>query len=412
MMEKEKEVAEQGPDTHEAKKPRRKWSLRRKIIVGIVVVLIGFRIALPYIVLHYLNKKLAALSEYYGHIEDVDIHLYRGAYVIKNINIVKFDRKTNKKDTTPFFTCPTIDLSVQWNAIFKGKIVGEIYLEDPKLNFVKGTHKGENVKKDTADLRQFIDDLTPITINHFEINHGQIHYIDPGAKSGLDVAMKEVHVVAVNLSNVNKTNERLPATVDATGEAYGGNFNLSMKLDALAKVPTFDMNAGFKNINMVMLNNLWRAYGNFDVSKGNFGLYTEFAAKNGEFGGYVKPLITNLDVVQWNKKEGNLKQILWETIVGVTAAVLKNQRTGVLGTKVDINGRFDDPDINTWKAVSFLLRNAFVHALKPTIDNSININKLNDDTKKTLLEKLFGNRKKKREERKLKKEERKRKNSH
>lgn len=391
----------------ETEKPKKKkWSRKRKILLSILIVLVGFRIALPYIVLHYVNKKLAGLSEYYGHVDDIDIHLYRGAYVIKDIHIVKIDKKANRKDTIPFFTCPEIDLSVEWSSIFKGRIVGEIYVEDPELNFVKGAHKGEDVKQDTADFRQLIDDLTPITINKFEINHGQIHYIDLYAHPRLDIAMTNVHVLATNLSNVNKSEEKLPAKVNATGEAYKGNFTMTMKLNALAKVPTFDMNAGFKNIQMPMLNDMWRAYGNFDVKKGNFGFYTEFAAKEGQFGGYVKPLITNLDVVQWNKEEGDLKQILWESLVGAVAEVLQNQRTGVLATKVDINGSFDDPDVNTWKAVSFLLRNAFVRALKPAIDNSINIHKLKDDSKKTILEKVFGNKKDKRDERKKKRDER------
>ncbi|HYG50069.1 MAG TPA: DUF748 domain-containing protein [Flavobacteriales bacterium] len=390
-------------------KPKKKWSRRRKILIGIVVLLVGFRIALPYIVLRYVNNKLAGLSEYYGHVEDIDIHLYRGAYVIKDIEIVKLNKqkKVDPRDSMPFFSCPEIDLSIEWGAIFKGKIVGEIYVEEPKLNFVKGRHEGENVKQDTADLRQLIDDLTPVTINHFEINQGQIHYIDPNTQPRLDIAMTHVEVVALNLTNVKKKKDKLPATVKATGQAYKGNFNMNIRLDALARVPTFDLNGGFKNISMPMLNDMWRAYGNFDVSKGNFGFYTEFAAKNGEFGGYVKPLISDLDVVQWKKEEGNIGQILWETLVGTTAEIVQNQRTEILATKVPISGRFDRPNINTWRAVSYLFRNAFVAALKPSIDNSININRLEENTKKTLLEKVFGNRNKKSGDREKRKSERK-----
>ena len=42
-----------------------------------------------------------------------------------------------------------MDLSLQWSALFHGHIVAEIYMEHPKLNFVKGstsdeTQAGEN----------------------------------------------------------------------------------------------------------------------------------------------------------------------------------------------------------------------------------------------------------------------------
>ncbi|MBI2269121.1 MAG: DUF748 domain-containing protein [Bacteroidetes bacterium] len=366
----------------------------RWILISIFALLILFRISLPYLVLNYVNKKLAELSEYYGHVKDIDMALIRGAYVIKDIKLVKIDNvKGTQKDTIPFFTSPVIDLSVEWRALLKGSVVGEIYVEDPVLNFVRGVHKNENVKADTADFKKLIKDLFPLTINHFEIMNGQIHYIDHAAKPMVDVALKDVTIKATNLSNVNDSNKLLPAHLQATGHAYGGNFTMNVDFDALNEIPTFDMNAELTELNLVLLNDLLRAYGNFEVTTGRFGLYTEFAAKNGEFGGYVKPLIKDIKVAIW-KKDEKLKQVLWELIVGGAAELLKNNYSDQIGTKVSIKGKFDSPDANMWKAISYLLRNAFVHALKPSIDHSINIYKLEDDLNKTFLEKLFGKKKK------------------
>ena len=56
-----------------------------KILICIVVLLIAIRIVLPYIVLHYANKTLANMKGYYGHIDDIDLSLYRGAYIINDI---------------------------------------------------------------------------------------------------------------------------------------------------------------------------------------------------------------------------------------------------------------------------------------------------------------------------------------
>ncbi len=378
---------------------RKKWKI---ILVSFVALLIIFRIFLPFIVLHYVNKKLSELKEYYGHVEDIDIALLRGAYVINDIKLVKIGNDQGEKDTIPFFRSREIDLSVQWKAIFKGSVVGEIYVEDPVLNFVKGKHKNEDAKADTADFRQLIKDLMPLTVNRFEIHNGQIHYIDPFSKPRVDVAMKELEVIAENLSNVNDSTKKLPARAIAKGKAYEGNFKLKVDFDALQKTPTFDMSAEITNVNLVLLNNFLQAYGNFDVKKGNFGLYAEFAGKDGGFGGYVKPILKDLDIVQWNKEEGNFKQILWETLIGSAAALLENRSKDQLATKVEIKGKFDDPSINLWRAISFVLRNAFVHALKPSIDNTININKLDDSKDKTFLEKIFGSGKKKKNKKKNK----------
>lgn len=389
--------------------PHKKKKLR--IILGsILVLLIIFRLLLPYIVLKYVNKKLGTLQEYYGHVEDIDIALIRGAYVIKDIKLVKLGNEQGKKDTIPFFKSTAIDLSVEWRAIFKGSIVGEIYVENPVLNFVKGKHKNEDAKADTADFTRIIKDLMPLTVNHFEISNGEIHYIDQFSNPKLDLAVKDLFIEATNLSNVNDSNKILPAHATARASIYEGTFNLKADFDALQKKPTFDMSAEIKSVNLVLLNDFLKAYGNFDLKKGNFGLYTEFAGKEGEFGGYVKPILKDLDIVQWNKEEGNFKQILWETIVGSAAELLQNQDKEQLATKLEIKGKFDDPNINLWRAISFVLRNAFVKALRPSIDNTINIKRLDDTKDKTFLEKVFGSGDKKDKDKKDDKKKDKKKN--
>ncbi|MFL5752010.1 MAG: DUF748 domain-containing protein [Bacteroidia bacterium] len=389
------------------KKHRRK--VRRRAVLGsVLALLILLRLFLPYIVLNYVNKKLANLKEYYGHVADIDIALIRGAYVIHDIKIVKTEKSGQNTDTIPFFKSPTIDLSVEWAAIFKGSVVGEIYVEDPVLNFVKGKHKGEDVKADTADFRKLIKDLMPLTVNHFEITNGEIHYIDKYAAPKLDISLKNIEAVATNLSNVNDSAKQLPANLKASGNAYEGNFTLNVNFDALNEVPTFDLNAELTTVNLVQLNDFLRAYGNFDVDRGRFGLYTEFAAKDGSYGGYVKPIIKDMKVVNWKEDKDN---ILWESLIGAAAQLLKNRQEKQVATKVPIEGNFEKGGkINLWRAISFVLRNAFVHALKPTIDGSININKLDDDQNKTVLEKIFSKTEKKVEEKtsgkKTKKEER------
>jgi hypothetical protein len=315
--------------------------------------------------------------------------------------------KGAKKDTIAFFQSPSIDLSVEWSAIFDGAIVGEIQVEQPVINFVKERHKGEDVKADTADFATLIDELMPITINRFDINNGEVHYLDLEANPKLDLALKKIFITATNLTNVTDSKELLPATLKGTADAYDGKFLLNVKFDGLAKVPTFDMNTEIKGLNLVLLNDMLREYANVDVKKGTFSLYGEFAAKDNKFGGYVKPFLENLDVVQWNKQEGDFKQILWESIVGSTAELLQNQRTEKLATKIPISGTFDKTQVNKWHAISYVLRNAFLQALRPSFDHSINIHNLKDQDKKTFLEKVFGGNEEKKAARKEKKNQRK-----
>jgi hypothetical protein len=372
------------------KKSKRKKLI--KILITITLVLIIVRILLPTIVLRYVNKSLSEMEEYYGHVEDIDIYLYRGAYVIQDIRIVKLQKQSDSKDTIPFFKCRNIDLSIEWKSLLKGSFVSEIIFDEPLVNFVNAKEEDENLADDTADFKTLLKDLIPITINHFEVNNGEVHYIDPNSSPSIDVFMDNIRVVANNLSSVNKDKKLLPANISAVGKIYGGNFDLNMDLDALAQQPTFDLNAELKRLNMVKVNDMLRAYANFDVKKGNYGLYMEFAARKGKFNGYVKPIIKGLDVVQWNKEEGDIGQIAWETLIGTTAEIFQNQSKEQLATKLNIEGEFNDPNLHIWEAVTNVLRNAFWQALKPSLENSINISSINSDKGKKdegFIEKVF-----------------------
>ncbi|WP_339901326.1 DUF748 domain-containing protein [uncultured Cyclobacterium sp.] len=361
--------------------------MRKKTIISIGIIislLLILRLFLPSIVLHFVNKELKDMDEYTGKVEDIDIALIRGAYVIDGIEILKRDTgQTAAVDTVPFFSCPNIDLSIHWKALFEGKIVGELLVNQPKLNFVHTPSVDPEVKQDTSDLRGLIRELMPLDINRFEIKQAEVHYIDNLSKPEVDVFISDLNILATHLTNNPVEGDSLPSSLNANGSTYGGVFNLDVKLNALADQPTFDMNAEIEKVDMVGLNDFLRAYGNFDVKKGEFNVFTEFAAKDGNFKGYVKPLIKDLNVVQWNKEEGNMLQVLWETLVAGAAELFENQKEDQLGSKITIENTFENPDIHTGQAIMIILRNAFVQALMPSIEQSINLNNIEEKESST-----------------------------
>jgi len=168
------------------------------IILSILVVLIIIRLILPGVLLHYANKSLAGLQGYYGHIDDIDLSIYRGAYQVDNIYINKVDSTTG--DQTPFIKTDKIDLSVEWSALFDGRVVGELIFINPVLIFTKDKADPEDVQKDTTNFKKVLKDLMPLKINRFEIRNGQIHYKDESTKPVVDLMIDRFNVIATNLS--------------------------------------------------------------------------------------------------------------------------------------------------------------------------------------------------------------------
>lgn len=380
--------APDGDRISTAMKKVRRMNKGVKIVLIIAAALIAVRLALPYVVLRYANKTLSSMDGYYGHVEDIDIALIRGAYRIDSIYINKQDSVTDKQ--TPFFSASAIDLSVEWKALFHGALVGELIFERPRMRFSKDKVEPADVKNDSTDFRELKKDFMPLQVNRVEIIDGRLQYIDQTSNPKVDISMTDMHVVGLNLRNSYDSTTLLPAKVIARANVYEGEFSFNMNLSPLAERPTFDLNAEVKNTNLVLLNDFFKAYAKLDVNKGNFGMYTEVAAKEGKFKGYVKPIIKDLDVLGEEDRDDNVFRKLWEGLVGGVGQIFKNQPKDQVATKIPFEGDLNSPDADVWVTVVNVLQNAFIQAIQPSIDNEINVASIGQkEEKKGFFERLF-----------------------
>ncbi len=351
--------------------PKDRRKRRWRIVLWCVGVLLLIRLALPYVLLHLVNERLANMPGYTGHVEDINLALLRGAYQIEMFNLDRVDSVTTK--VSPFLAAQLIDLSVEWKALLKGSVVGELVIEKPLVLFTKDAVEPAEVQADTTDLRALLNDLMPLKINRLELHDGTLGYRDLGSTPKVDVNMKYLEVLALNLRNSYDSTDVLPASVEAHAMLYGGHFGLNMKLNPLADEPLFDMNASLQGTDLTQLNDFMQAYAKVDVNKGTFGLYTEIATKDRRFSGYVKPIIKDLDVLGKEDRNDPFLHKLWEGFVGTVGALFTNPRKEQLATKVEFSGSLDGPRANIFYAVVDLVRNAFIQALQPAIDHEINL---------------------------------------
>lgn len=59
-----------------------------KILVVVVLIIVA-RLPLPYFLKKYVKQTLDEIPGYYGQVEDVDVALIRGAYVIEGLTLHK-----------------------------------------------------------------------------------------------------------------------------------------------------------------------------------------------------------------------------------------------------------------------------------------------------------------------------------
>lgn len=343
---------------------------KRWILLAIIVLLIVFRLFLPRIVKHEVNKVLANMEGYTGHVEDVDINLYRGAYAINHIVI---EETSEDKENIPFFKAGKIDFSVEWAALFDGSIVGEVIVNNADLNFYKKA-SGEVETGEENDWVQTVKDLMPLKINRLELQNSRVHYIDKYASPNVDIYFKKLYGFVTNLSNSTNSTKTLPSHMEVRSTSIGGGyFKLSGDINALKEIPDFDLNIQFEKVDLTSLNDFIKAYGKFDVEQGNFNFYSEILLINEKLTGYIKPLVQNLEVLDWQAENRSLLGTIYEAVVGITAEVFENQGTDQIGSRVPISGTLEKTEASVWPAIFSLLRNAFIRPLQHRVDQSLKL---------------------------------------
>jgi hypothetical protein len=333
------------------------------LLALVLIALVVARIYLGVWLLDYVNDVLQHIDGYQGSVESIDIDLYRGAYRIHKLVL-------NKKEGTipaPFVSIGLADLSLQWSALFHGRIVSSVTLIRPVVNFAVN----ESVRQigTEVDWTKPIKDLAPIDINLVTFKDGTVTYQDFASTPQVNIYIRNIEGTVGNLRNVVNPADPLPSMLHISGDSIGGGrLDIKGKLNILKEVPDMNLLTQLENVNLPAINNYSEAYGAFDFKNGNFDLYSQLVVKDSQVSGYVKLLLSNISVDLL--KTANPLQIAWETVVAGVIKVFTNPTKDQFATKADLEGDLKDINANIWTALGSMTRNAFVAALKKGLDDT------------------------------------------
>jgi hypothetical protein len=344
------------------------------VVISVAFVFVAARLLLPLGVERYVNRQLNRARDYGGRIGNVHIQLWRGRYRIDNIGIFKRSGVVH----VPLFAADHLYLSMEWKELFHGSLVGQIRMEYPRLNFVAGPTAEQTQTGKGEDWQEMLESLFPFKLNKVEIDHGQIHFQNEYSNPHVDIFLNNCFAVATNLTNSREIRSGLPAGVIARGTSVGGGgLDVQLQLDPLAAAPTYQVTAKLTNVDLPAMNDFLKAYGKFDVESGSFSLFASAASKEGNYDGYAKVFFGNLHVFAWKKeRKKNALEVFWQAIVGTLTTAFKNQPRDYLATRIPFSGSYGKEKIGTWMAVGSMLRNAFIKALVPKMDEPVTLDKV------------------------------------
>jgi hypothetical protein len=199
---------------------------------------------------------------------------------------------------------------------------------------------------------------------------GRIGYINQAAKPRYRVFLDGTNLQLENLSNQFKDG---PAKARVTGKFMGsGQTQAQATFRPESKGPDFDLTLSIVDTDMRRMNDLLRAYGNFDVVAGNFSMYSEIKIRQGKIDGYVKPLFSDMKVYDRRQDaEKSLFRKLYEALVGGISGLLQNQPRSEVATRVPISGDVEGPQTSTWETIAKLIQNAFFKSILPGFEKEV-----------------------------------------
>ena len=360
----------------------KKSHLLTRWLPALIVLLILIRLAMPYVILKSVNKTLDDIDGFDGEIADLDLSLFRGAFVIEGIDIVK----TEGDVPTPLFKADEVDISILWGALFRGSLVSEVHFINPQINIVDGGDDAEGQTGEDQAWTEVLQSVVPFNIEQLEVSNGEFHFRNFNSKPPVDVYMDQINVIATNLTNSKDLSSTLVANVDAKARFMAdAPVNMTLKMNPYAEQPLFDLNFKMDELSVLKLDDLIKAYAPFDLEGGRFSLTSELAAKEGKIKGYITPALKEAELFEWKedvkRDDDGLLTVIGESITGLFSAIFEEGSKDRIATRVPIAGQIDDPEVGVVTAVIGIVKNAFVETYKSSLEGSVSLEDVGESEK-------------------------------
>jgi hypothetical protein len=331
------------------------------IVLFLLVAFLFVWFATPYLVRDYINDAFKGLPDYTGRVEWVRIHPITCSLDVYDFHL---DKKGSQDIPVHFFHSPRWNVSLQWREILHGVTRASVKIYDPQVNLVNGPDSGQSQTGISGLWIDAIKALIPWRINQLMIYDGDVHFLDFHADPKVDLEMDKLNMAAENMANADNLKVPLPATVQISGDPLlSGYFEMNLAVNFDEKYATFTQTFKMEHVPAVGANSALQKYLKVRVKSGQIGLYSELTGDKGAYTGYAKPFFQELEFEPKPSDEGGPGAI-WAGLLNTVKGVFENDQH-VIATTTPITGRVDDPHINAIAAITGVLWNAYIEALKP-----------------------------------------------
>ena len=207
-----------------------------------------------------------------------------------------------------------------------------------------------------------------LKVRRLRITNGEIGLVNKAHDPAYRAFLSNVNIDVSNLSNHFSEG---PAKATLAGKFMGsGPSHAKATFRPENAGPDFDLEASIEHTDLTTMNDILRAYGKFDVARGDFSFYSEMHVSKGALSGYMKPIFADLKIGAPETKKSFGKKV-YEAVVAGVAKILENRNKKDVATVVNLSGRLDDPKESVWQVIGKAIENAFIKAILPGFDREV-----------------------------------------
>jgi len=350
------------------------------IALTILLAIVIAWIAAPPIILSRLNKYLANFSPgFSAHIDSLELHPWRAAYRFGGLTV------TAKKDNVTFVKAEDIDVSLAWRQLLRGKINTDIDVDHVEVHVDKHLYElgksggrdepGQgNFEASKEDAKKAKDKLFPLQVTRLQLRRSSFYFAD---KMGLPVEgqlrLTEIEGVVTDL--IPETPDE-PSHIWASGLFMG---EAKIKLAATAYLgedpKEWDLDLELRHFDLKKGNTFLKRVGPLTFNNGFLDLFAEMKSEKGKMEGYVKPFLSQIDIVGNRKDFMSVKHFFVETFSSLLELIFISTKTETISTKIPITQDASGVHADTKAALAGVFRHAFTKEYTPQIEDSVTLTK-------------------------------------
>lgn len=345
---------------------------RSKIFWAVVFVLVAIRLIVPPMIVPKVNEILAEASPTFkGHVDDIDLAIFRGAYKIQG-----FELRLKEKPDERFFYVKEVDISIAWRDLIKGQITSDVWIDGIQVVLTKAvmTAFKNAPKKDAEKNKETAGKVFPLKIERVDVRNSSFEFAD--LLSIPESARWKVSDIDARISNLIASSD-FPLTLMTVSASMFKSTDIKMtgQMNQVNRPVAWDMDLEIRNFDMPAANPMIQQKVPLSFTSGKLNLYSEVKSEEGRISGYAKPFLEKADVVATGENFDGLKNFGIEVSTAAVNLILRDAKEKTLATKILFAYENGDFKINSAKAISDAIQNGFTEKIPEGLDDEISLSK-------------------------------------